>query len=122
MRRGTVPWVDDGLPSPGKGVEGVRLPPIPRDPERGYDDSELATLQFAVDDADATRVQLLCEAMTKWGKGRIERRPGTVVVDVAPEAILELMEVQSGFPGAVRGLRVEEPTLDLAYDKLLGVA
>ena len=77
---------------------------------------------FAVDDADTTRVQLLCEAMTKWGKGRIERRPGTVVVDVAPEAILELMEVQSGFPGAVRGLRVEEPTLDLAYDKLLGVA
>jgi len=77
---------------------------------------------FEVDESDTARVRLLCEAMTKWGKGRVERRPGTVIVEIAPEAILELMEVQSGFPGAVRGLRVEEPTLDLAYDKLLGVA
>jgi Cu-processing system ATP-binding protein len=77
---------------------------------------------FEVDEADPPRVHLLCEAMTKWGKGRVERRPGTVIVEVEPDAILELMEVQSGFPGTVRGLRVEEPTLDLIYDKLLGAA
>lgn len=76
---------------------------------------------FEVSDDDA-RVRLLCEAMEKWGKGRVERRDGIVGVEVAPEAILELMEIQSGFPGTVRGLRVEEPTLDIVYDRLLGVA
>ena len=77
---------------------------------------------FDVDEADPGRVRLLCEAMTKWGKGDVQLRNGRVRVDVAPETILELMEIQSGFPGAVRGLRVEEPTLDVVYDKLLGAA
>lgn len=77
---------------------------------------------FDVDEDDASNVRLLCAAMSRWGKGRVEEREGRVVVEVAPQAILELMEVQSGFPGTVRGLRVEEPTLDLVYDKLLGAA
>jgi len=76
---------------------------------------------FEVDEGDA-RVPLLCEAMTKWGKGRVERHADRLVAEVDAEAILELMEIQSGFPGTVRGLRVEEPTLDLVYDKLLGAA
>ena len=76
---------------------------------------------FEVDDEDP-RVRLLCEAMQKWGKGHVDRSPGKLVVEIAPQAILELMEIQSGFPGAVRGLRVEEPTLELAYDKLVGAA
>jgi len=71
---------------------------------------------------DDPKVRLLCDAMTKWGKGRIERKPGRLIVEVAPDSILEVMEIQSGFPETVRGLRVEEPTLDLVYDRLLGAA
>lgn len=71
---------------------------------------------------DDTRVGLLCDAMTKWGKGRVERTPGRLIVEVAPDSILEVMKIQSGFPETVRSLRVEEPTLDLVYDKLLGAA
>jgi len=77
---------------------------------------------FEVDEDDEARLAVFCEAMTKWGKGRVERRAGWVAVDVSPDAILELIEIQRGFPGTVRSLRVEEPTLDIVYDKLLGVA
>jgi Cu-processing system ATP-binding protein len=75
--------------------------------------------------AEATseaRIELLCEAMRKWGKGRIERIDGRILAEVEPDHMLELVEIQSGFPGVVRGIRVEEPTLDVVYDKLLGVA
>ncbi len=68
------------------------------------------------------KVELLCAAMRKWGKGRIERVGDRVLVEVAADETLELVEIQSGFPGVVQGLRVEEPTLDVVYDKLLGVA
>jgi Cu-processing system ATP-binding protein len=68
------------------------------------------------------RVELLCAAMRKWGKGRIERVGDRVLAEVPADATLELVEIQSGFPGTVQGIRVEEPGLDLVYDKLLGVA
>ncbi len=71
--------------------------------------------------ADA-RVDLLCEAMRKWGKGKIERHSDRILCELPQDAILELVEIQSGFPGVVVGIRVEEPTLDLVYDELLGVA
>ena len=71
--------------------------------------------------ADA-KVELLCEAMRKWGKGRIERRDGRVLAEVDSDDTLELVEIQSGFPGVVTGIRVEEPTLDVVYDALLGAA
>ncbi len=71
--------------------------------------------------ADA-RVDLLCEAMRKWGKGKIERHTDRILCELPQDAILELVEIQSGFPGVVVGIRVEEPTLDLVYDQLLGAA
>jgi Cu-processing system ATP-binding protein len=74
---------------------------------------------FEIADAGAARVDLLCDAMRKWGKGSIEREEGGILAEVAQESILELVEIQSGFPGVVAGIRVEEPTLDLVYDKLL---
>jgi Cu-processing system ATP-binding protein len=77
---------------------------------------------FDVDGTDEDRIEVLCEAMEKWGRGRVERLEGRLCVEVAAESILDLMEIQSGFAGAVRGLRVEEPTLDLVYEKLLEVA
>ncbi len=74
---------------------------------------------FDVDEASGARVELLCDAMRKWGQGRIERREGRILAEVSQDSILGLVEVQSGFPGVVTGMRVEEPTLDLVYDKLL---
>ncbi len=79
-------------------------------------------VQFEVENAPEARIELLCAAMTKWGKGRIERRGHRIQVEVGPDEILELMQIQAGFPGVVHGLRVEEPTLDVVYDKLLGAA
>jgi Cu-processing system ATP-binding protein len=75
-----------------------------------------------VGEASESRVALLCEAMRKWGKGRIERIDDRILAEVASDETLELVEIQSGFPGVVRGIRVEEPTLDVVYDKLLGAA
>jgi Cu-processing system ATP-binding protein len=77
---------------------------------------------FEVDEAEPSKVQLLRDAMQHWGKGDVTLRDGRLVVEVAPDAVLELMQIQSGFPGTVRGLRVEEPTLDLVYEELLGAA
>jgi len=75
-----------------------------------------------VGEAPEAQVELLCEAMRKWGRGRIERSGDRVVAEVSPDDVLSLVEIQSGFPGVVRGLRVEEPTLDVIYDKLVGAA
>lgn len=77
---------------------------------------------FDVEGTDEERVDVLCGAMEKWGRGRVERLEGRLCVEVPADSILGLMEIQSGFAGAVRGLRVEEPTLDLVYEKLLEVA
>ncbi|MBW2386745.1 MAG: ABC transporter ATP-binding protein [Deltaproteobacteria bacterium] len=72
-----------------------------------------------VGEAPDPKVELLCEAMRAWGKGRIERVGDRILAEVASEETLALVEIQSGFPGVVRGIRVEEPTLDIIYDKLL---
>jgi Cu-processing system ATP-binding protein len=77
---------------------------------------------FETGTAAEAKVELLCEAMRKWGKGRIERVGDRILAEVAANETLELVEIQGGFPGVVRGIRVEEPTLDVVYDKLLGVA
>jgi len=75
-----------------------------------------------VDAASDARVTLLCEAIEKWGRGRVELSGDRVRVEAPGDAVLELMKIQGGFPGLVTGVRVEEPTLDLVYDQLLGVA
>jgi Cu-processing system ATP-binding protein len=77
---------------------------------------------FDVEGTEEDRIDVLCGAMEKWGRGHVERLEGRLCVEVPAESILDLMEIQSGFAGAVRGLRVEEPTLDLVYEKLLEVA
>lgn len=77
---------------------------------------------FETGQAPDPKVELLCEAMRKWGKGRIERVGDRILAEVAADETLEIVEIQSGFPGVVRGIRVEEPTLDVVYDKLLGAA
>jgi Cu-processing system ATP-binding protein len=77
---------------------------------------------FDVAGQEPARVALLREAMEKWGKGPVESAPDRLIVDVSSDSVLELMTIQSGFAGVVRGLRVEEPTLDLVYEKLIDAA
>jgi Cu-processing system ATP-binding protein len=72
--------------------------------------------------ASEPRIDLLCEAMRKWGKGRIERSGKRIVVEVPGDEILEVVEILAGFSGVVSGLRVEEPSLDVVYDELVGSA
>ena len=74
---------------------------------------------FEVGQSPAAKVELLYQAMRKWGKGRIERAGDRILAEVASSQTLELVEIQSGFPGVVHGIRVEEPTLDVVYDKLV---
>jgi len=71
-----------------------------------------------VDDHEPEGRQLR-EAIAAWGHGRVTTTGQALRVEVSPEELLELMRIQSRFPKAVRGLRVEEPTLDMVYEKLL---
>jgi len=70
--------------------------------------------------SEERRIGALRAALEKWGRGRVERLPDRIAVEIDAEAILELMEIQGRFADAVRGLRVEAPTLDLVYEALLG--
>lgn len=63
--------------------------------------------------------QPLCEAMRALGHGHVAHEHDRIVCEVPPEAILELIETQSRFPGQASNVRVEEPTLDVVYDALL---
>jgi Cu-processing system ATP-binding protein len=72
--------------------------------------------------AARARLSLLCDAMRNWGRGRIEQLDDGILAEVPPDAILEMMKIQGSFPGVVAGIRVEEPTLDRVYDRLLGAA
>jgi Cu-processing system ATP-binding protein len=73
-----------------------------------------------VEGSEEGRIEALRTALEKWGRGRVERHPDRIGVEVGADAILELMELQGRFADAVRGLRVEAPTLDLVYEALLG--
>lgn len=75
-----------------------------------------------VEGSEEGRIEALRAALEKWGRGRVERLPDRIAVEVDAEAILELMELQGRFADAVRGLRVEAPTLDLVYEALLGAS
>lgn len=77
---------------------------------------------FDVQGTDGDRVDVLFTAIEKWGRGSVEKLDGRLVVETPEDSILELVELQSRLDGAVRGLRVEEPTLDLVYEKILEAA
>jgi len=79
-------------------------------------------IRLDVGGASDARIELLCAAIRSWGRGIVEKRADWLIASVPPDALLELIEIQSGFAGVVRGIRVEEPTMDLVYDALLEVA
>lgn len=49
----------------------------------------------------------------------VERRDGTLGVEVSPRELLGLLDLRSAFPDAVAAIRVEEPGLDLIYEHML---
>ena len=71
--------------------------------------------------SEPAAVQQLHDAVASWGRGVVRLTDEQLVVEVSRAAILELMELQSRFPRAVRGLSVEEPSLDMVYERLLEV-
>ena len=74
---------------------------------------------FDVLEADSSGVEAFREKIGQWGCGRVEARDGGLCVEVDSSAIFELMEIQQGSACAVRIARVEEPTFDLVYERLL---
>ncbi len=72
-----------------------------------------------VSGARTAEIDRLCKAVRERGKGRVERLGDRVLAETPSNQTLELIEIQTGFPGVVQGIRVEEPGLDAVYDKLL---
>jgi Cu-processing system ATP-binding protein len=77
---------------------------------------------LTLSNASDTKVPTLCEVLGRWGHGNVELVGDRIRVDLPADDVLELMKLQSGFPGLVIGVRVEEPTLDLIYSEILGAA
>ncbi|MDH4016902.1 MAG: ABC transporter ATP-binding protein [Actinomycetota bacterium] len=61
----------------------------------------------------------LTEAIEGLASARVEAIDDRLICEVQHDAMLELVETQGRFPGTVKSLRVEEPTLDIVYDHLL---
>lgn len=77
---------------------------------------------LALSNPSDPKVETLCEVLGRWGHGNVELVNDRIRIDVPGDDVLELMKLQSGFPGLVTGVRVEEPTLDLVYAEILGAA
>ena len=77
-------------------------------------------LDLDVERDHEARVVALCDALARLAPRGIERLGHRVRADVAADAVVEIVEILSRFPGVVVGIRVEEPTLDLVYGSLLG--
>jgi len=77
---------------------------------------------LALADPADPRAATLCEVLSRWTDGTVERVGDRIRIDVPADDVLELMKLQGGFPGVVTGVRVEEPTLDSIYAQILGAA
>ena len=61
----------------------------------------------------------LVEALERWGRGSVERHGQELDVTCGQDALLELMDVRGQFRDTVVRLRVEEPSLEVVYERLL---
>ncbi len=77
------------------------------------------TLRLSDDVADADAVAGLERALDGWAHGTTTRAGGALVVETRAESLLALMDVRAEFCAAVSGLRIEEPSLDMVYQRLL---
>lgn len=66
-----------------------------------------------------TEVGELIEAVEAWGGGDSHRDENTLRVDIRGSSLLALMDLRGRYPAAVTGISIEEPTLDLVYERLL---
>lgn len=87
-----------------------------------------AALRLSVDLPHRVRLTLangidhgLSEAIETWGRGVLTREAHELLIDVAGDDLLELMDIRGRFPAAVSALRVEEPGMDQVYEELLQV-
>jgi len=64
-------------------------------------------------------VEAFVAAIGEWEGGSGEVRDGALHAEVASGELLGLMDLRGRHVGAVVDLRVEEPTLDVVYEKLL---
>jgi Cu-processing system ATP-binding protein len=76
-------------------------------------------VQFTLGD-DEAQAESLVKCILETGNATdVERKEGALGVDVAPRELLHLLDLRTRYPNAVRGVRVEEPGLDMVYEHLL---
>ena len=73
---------------------------------------------FALDRSDDDVAQLLA-AVARFDHAAAEAANGSLHLEVAPDRLLEILDLRGQWPGAVTRVRVEEPGLDAVYDHLL---
>lgn len=61
----------------------------------------------------------LVEAVQAWESVSVLHQDATLTVDLDPGDLLSLMDIRGRYPKAVIGLHVQEPTLDMVYERLL---
>jgi Cu-processing system ATP-binding protein len=69
--------------------------------------------------SETTSVEALCAEVLAWD-GADSRRDGDLLLcDIRGHALLGLMDLRGKHPTAVTGISIEEPTLELVYERLL---
>lgn len=61
----------------------------------------------------------LMAAMAERGATELHHAEGHVQATVAPPRLLSVLDAHQAFPGTVTGVRVEEPSIDVVYERLL---
>lgn len=76
-------------------------------------------VRFALN-GNPDQVDALDDALRSWGGvADVSRSTDALSMDVAPPDLLNLMDLRAAYPGAVKGVRVDEPGLDLVYERLI---
>ena len=78
-------------------------------------------MQLAGDSANGA-VDALVEATRSMAGASVVIDDGWLRVEMAPDSLLPLMDIRGRFPSAVIAMRVEEPSLDVVYERFLEVA
>ena len=86
--------------------------------------AEMCDRVHIVGSDDEDSVQQLVAALNDWPGGRLDLRENgaPLVVELEAGQLIGMMEIAAQHKGAVQSIRVEEPTLDVVYEKLLEAA
>lgn len=69
--------------------------------------------------ANNTAAHALTQTLQGWERCTVTASPSHLCATLADRDLLEFLALQSLHPGALRHIRIEEPTLDQVYEKLL---